>query len=98
MVVGRIRQYKARQVSLYHLINRGYSNLACRRRDVHVVCFFTAKKRWLFQPWVGLSLLQALEHKVIIWFPLYNSTVMSCILCDTLSLRCVHVYRVHVSR
>ena len=29
MVVGRIRQYKARQVSLYHLINRGNSNLAC---------------------------------------------------------------------
>ena len=29
MVVGRIRQYKARQVSLYPQINRGNSNLAC---------------------------------------------------------------------
>ena len=28
MVVGQIRQYKARQVSLYPLINRGNSNLA----------------------------------------------------------------------
>ena len=30
MVVGRIRQYKARQVSLYQLINRGNSNLTHR--------------------------------------------------------------------
>ena len=57
---------------------------------------YTAKKRWLFQPCVGLFQLQALKHKVIIWFPLYNSTVMSCILRLMLSLGCV--YRVHVSR
>ena len=39
MVVGRIRQYKARQVHVYisnHLINRGNSNLACIHVHVHV--------------------------------------------------------------
>ena len=57
---------------------------------------YTAEKRWLFQPCVGLSQLQVLKHKVIMWFPHYNSTVISCILCHTLSRMCV--YRVHVSR
>ena len=33
MVVGRIRQYKARQVSLYHLMNRG-THMYCTWRGV----------------------------------------------------------------
>ena len=59
---------------------------------------YTAKRRWLFQPWVGLSQLQALKQKsIIIMIPTlqFNSYELHTV-SYIYSLGCV--YRVHVSR
>ena len=78
--------------SKYCVDDRHVHGVSCTCVSLHG---YTAKKRWLFQPWVGL---QALKHKVTILFLHYNSRVMSCILCLTSIFFLGCVYRVHVSR